>query len=159
MTTARPLAALLALLLAAAPPPAVAQPSNRSLALEGALGAHGRQAFALAAGTWLDGDVEAVARLRLEVAPRTPVRAAAWATAPSLGLRWAPDAGEWRPAAGLEVGARWAPDGRAAMTGGLRAGLEWLAARDVALAGGVGLRWTAGEGAAAEAALGLTLYF
>ncbi|HET9553715.1 MAG TPA: hypothetical protein VFP50_12170, partial [Anaeromyxobacteraceae bacterium] len=97
--------------------------------------------------------------LRLEPAPRTSVRAASLATAPSAGLRWAPDAGEWRPTAGLEVGARWAPDGGAAMTGGLRAGLEWLVMRDVALAGGVGLRWTAGEGAAAEAALGLTLYF
>jgi len=150
--------ALCALLQAAAP--AAALTPNRSLSLRGGLDLPGAApAAALAAGCWLDGELEAVAGLSLRAARRPEVRAAAAVLSPSIGLRWAPDAGRWRPTAVAELGVQLRFAGRAAAAASARLGVEWLTARDAGLSAGLGLRWAEGRGTAAEAVLEATLYF
>jgi hypothetical protein len=157
-TAPRALAAVL--LLTAAP--AAALTPNRWLSLEAALspsaGSPGG-AVSLAAGAWLDGELEGLARVGLAAEPRTAGRAAVLLVAPTAGLRWAPEMGRWRPTAGVEAGVRVGPGGRTAVTGVLRGGGELLLGRELGVAAGLAWRWTAGERAALEPALGVTCYF
>ncbi len=163
MTNPHHLVLLLAAASMALPCRAAALTANRSLALETALAARsGPEAAAvtLAAGCWLEGEVEAVARLTLGAAPASTGRGATGAVTPEAGLRWAPDEGHWRPTLALALGVRLPVAGRAtAPTALLQGGLEWLVEPGWALGATAGVRWLAGEGAAGEAALGVRLYF
>ncbi len=159
MTTTPRLAAAALVLLAAASP-AAAAPPTRAVSLEVGAASPGRATAALAASGWLEGEVEATARLAWWSAPRTAGRAADGAAegwAALAGLRWAPDLGRLRPLLGLEGGAAW--DGRARAAGALRAGGEWLWRRDWSASAGAGLALRAGRGAALEGWLGLACYF
>jgi hypothetical protein len=150
-----------ALLLTLALPAAPLTP-NRSVSLQSsqALARDGSPAFALATSTWLEGELEAMARLTLRSAEEPKVRGAAGGLWPAVGLRWAPDAGRWRPTAELELEVRLPLYGRAVTPGGVvRLGAEWLPARDLGLCGGLGLRWSPGRPLAAEGALEARLYF
>lgn len=149
------LLSLLSLLPAA---PAAAQPPNRSISLQASAAADRGGAgpgLSLAAGAWLEGDLDATARLAWRSAPRPGGRAAALALA---GLRWAPDVGRWRPVLSLEGGAAWRAGRGAAGAGAVRAGLEWLPSRDWSLTAGAGLAWD-GRAAAPEGLLAATCYF
>jgi len=158
-STARRL--VLAALLVTPAVRAVPQPPNRAISLEGALAAPRagpRPAASLAAGTWLDGELHATARLSVASAPRTDGRGAAEAAA-LVGLRWVADTGAWRPGLGVEAGLRLPVAGRRAAAGGaLRVGLERLLSRQVAVSASAGVVWLGGEGAP-EGALGITSYF
>lgn len=166
MTTLR---AVLAAACLAAAAPAAAQLSNRSIALESGLsaplGARGaaRAAFALAATGWLEGPVEAVARVRYGSAERTGGRGADALLAATLGARASLLPDPLRPQLGVEAG--WA---RRIEAGGATAsafaaaaflGLEWFPARDLSVAVRAGCRWVGGAAAAAEAAGGFAAYF
>jgi hypothetical protein len=143
-------------LLAAAP--AVAQPPNRSITVQGTLAGEPAAAapgLSLQAAGWLDGDVEATARFAYRSAPRTGGRGASAALA---GLRWAPDTGRWRPALSLEAGAAWGGWRGATAAGALRAGLEWFPRRDWSVSAGLGLAWD-GRAVAPEGLLGVSCYF
>lgn len=153
-------------LLAAAlglPGQGAALTANRSIALEAAVASRpGPQAasLTLAAGSWLDGEVEAVARLTLGAAVEPGGRGATGAVTPAAGLRWAPDQGRWRPTLAVALGVRLPVAGRAtAVATLLQAGLERLLEPGWALGLTVGVRWLAGEGAAGEAALEVRRYF
>ena len=163
MTTRRPaLLPLLAVLLSA-PGAAEAVPSNRSIALEAAGisrpgGPSG--AAALSAACWLDGDLEAQVRLTAGSVAQPAGRGTAGAVTAEAGLRWVDDEGRWRPLLGVALGARLpAAAHPAALAGLAQAGLERDLGPGWALGAALGLRWVQGEGAAAEAALGLRLYF
>jgi hypothetical protein len=149
--------------LAILPTTAVAVPLNRSVALETALagqGGSGGAAFALAAGCWLEWELESLARLTVGSAPRPDGRAAAGAVTPEAGLRWAPDQGRWKPTAAVAVGVRLPTAGRAtAATLLLQGGLEHGLGSGWAAVATAGVRWLAGAPAAGEAALGVRLAF
>ncbi len=107
------------------------------------------------ASCWLDGDLEAEARLGFGSVDRPGGRRAD-AVTPALGLRWGPDAGRWRPVIGVEAGTRLlATERGAALTAAARAGVEFLARRDLSLTVALGWRWTSGAGSGAEAIVGL----
>jgi hypothetical protein len=150
-------------ILLAAPLPSAALEANRSIALEatGDARPEGRAgAMTLAAGCWLEGEVEVQARLTVGSVPRPEGRGAAGAVTPEAALRWIPDAGSWRPLAGLGLGIRLPAAGRAAApTAILLGGLERHLAPGWALAATVGVRWVAGDGTGLEAGLGVRLYF
>ncbi|MBK9517459.1 MAG: hypothetical protein IPO09_08920 [Anaeromyxobacter sp.] len=156
------LAPLLLVLLAAAPSAARASPSARWLALEPGLAlpdGGARPGLALAAGWWLEGEVDVVTRLAFEAAPRTTGRPAAAEVTPACGLRWAPDLGAWRPALGLVGGVRLGAAAGARATGLLELGLERALAADLTAGLALGLGWTEGAGVAPRAALALRLGF
>lgn len=157
------LAALRLGLLLVAPVPAAAVPANRSLALEVAgppRSGAGAPAVALAAGCWLEWELEVLARLGLGSAPATSGRGAAGAAWTEAGLRWRADEGRWRPALELGAGVRLPGARRAtAATALLQGALERQLAPGWALTAAAGLRWVAGEGAAGQAALGVRRYF
>lgn len=163
--TAGPLASgaatgLVILLALLAPAGAAALPSNRSIALEVSVGDARSPAVALSAGCWLEGEVEAEARLSLGSAPATSGRGAAGAVTPEVGLRWAPDVGRWRPFLALSVGVRLPTAGRdLAPTGRLAGGLERRLGEGWSLTAAAGARRPTDERAAWEAALGVRLEF
>ncbi len=152
----------------AAAAPAAAQLSNRSIAVESGLSAglgarEGlRGAVALTATAWLDGDLEAIARVSFSSGPETPGRpAAAAAYCGTAGLRLSLLPGPLRPQASLEVG--WArgegptgPVDRLALGAGV--GLEWFAARDLSIAARGTLRGFGGA-PSFELVLGAAAYF
>lgn len=153
---------LLLLALAAARPAAALTPDARWISLEPGLSARqgGLQpSLALAAGWWLEGEVDLVTRVATGAAPRTPGRATAAEVTPSVGLEWGPDLGPWGPSLALAAGLRLGAQAGARACGRLEAGLLRALGRD--LAGGVllGLAWTEGEGVAPQLALRLRLGF
>jgi hypothetical protein len=142
------------------PATAAALPGNRSIALETAVDGAGTAAATLAAGCWLEGEVEAVARLTVGSAPAPTGRGATGAVTPEAGLRWAPDVGRWRPVVALAAGVRLPVAGRATTaTGLLLGGVERRLGPGWAVAATAGLRLRAAERAAWEAALGVRLDF
>jgi hypothetical protein len=154
---------LLAALLLSLPGGAAALDGNRSVALEAAMaGPDGGPgpALTLAAGCWLEWELEALALLRVGSAPRPEGRGTAGTVTPEVGLRWAPDQGRWRPVAAAAVGVRLPAAGRAtAATLLLQGGVERGLGRGWAAVAALGVRWLAGERAAGEAALGLRRSF
>lgn len=165
MTLAR---CFLAAALAALALPAPAQLSNRSISLEAGVSAPldaaggAGEAFALVATAWLDGDLEAVARVARWAAPRTSGRAAygaGWSGTAGLRLSLLPE--PLRPQLWIEAG--WAGveawDGaRSLLALGAGLGLEWFVVRDVSLAARCALRG-AGAARAVDVVAGLTAYF
>jgi hypothetical protein len=111
---------------------------------------------------WLEGDLEALARVALRAGPRTGGRAAdgiAWSGTAGLRLSLLPE--PFRPQVSLEVG--WArvdgPDGpsdRLAYGAGI--GVEWFAARDLSVAARCALRG-AGSAPWLEVTVGAAAYF
>ena len=157
----------IALALAAATP-AGAQLANRSIALESGLSTPLRAGegvvggIALVATSWLDGELEALARLAFGAGARTRDRAAAadaWTGTAGLRLSLAPE--PLRPQVSLEVGWRRTEgvDGpRGALALGAGVGVEWFPARDLSLALRGALR-TAGAGPELDASLAAAAYF
>ncbi len=155
------------LLLAAAASPAAAQLRNRSIALESGLSAPlssadpGHAALALAASAWLDGELEATARVSFAAAAETGGREPVTTASGTAGLRLSLLPEPLRPQLGLEIG--WArvegPRGagdRLALAAS--SGLEWFPARDVAVSARAALR-AAGTALSAELTLGAAAYF
>jgi hypothetical protein len=160
--------ALAAALLLAAAAPAGAQLSNHSIALEGGfsaplgagdgLGVPG----AVAATSWLDGDVDLVLRLAFGTAPRTGDRSAAGWLAGTAGLRWSLAPGRVRPQLFVEAG--WAraagPPAADRLALGAGAALEVLVVPDVAVGVSVAARRApAGAGLRADGSLSVAAYF
>lgn len=159
---------LLAAAVAIVAPRAAAQLSNRSISVEAGLSAPVRagagcgDTLALVATGWLDGELEAVARVARWSGPRTGGRAAdagGWTGTGGLRLSLLPE--PLRPQLSVEAG--WArlggPDGpRDAFALGAGAGLEWFPARDLSAAIRVALRG-AGTARRVEGVVGLTAYF
>lgn len=146
---------------------AAAQPANHGIALESGFsspaagGGAMAAAFALTASTWLEGDVDAFARVAWASGPRTGGRAAVPALAGTVGLRLSLGRAPLRPQ--LLVDAGWArvPSGRvAASHGTLAAGaaLEWLPAGELSIAPRLAVR-TAGGAPLLELGLSLGGYF
>jgi hypothetical protein len=160
------LAALpLALLLAA--PPARAQLSNRFVGVEAGVfaplserGSAGLP-IAVAAGFWLEGDLDLVARVAWASGGRTSGHGAASMLLPSVGVRWSVLPAPLRLQLLAEVGwvQRLGGEGGAAITGAAGFGLEAFVARDLGVGVRFALRATGGAGASAEGAAGVTLYF
>jgi hypothetical protein len=154
--------------VAAAATPAAAQLSNRSVSFEAGLSAPARrgggaaEVVGVAATAWLDGDLEAVARVAWWSAPRTPDRAAdgaGWLGTAGLRVSLLPD--PLRPQLWIEAG--WArqdtqqgPRDRLALGAG--AGLEWFAVRDVSVAVRCALRG-AGPDRRLDVVAGVAAYF
>lgn len=170
MTLAR---AVLALALAAAAVPAGAQLSNRSIAVESGLsaplrgGAPAAPALAVAATGWLDGELEALARVAWWAAARPGGRGAdagadvggGWAGTAGLRLSLLPE--PLRPQLSVELG--WArlqgpAGGSDRLAVGAAAGLEWFPVRDVSLAVRCAVRG-AGAITTVEALAGAAAYF
>lgn len=148
-------------LLLAVPTLAPALPPPVGFSLETAVSAApGGAATRLVAVTscWIDGDLEAEARLGFGSADRTGGRGAD-ALIPALGLRWGPDVGRWRPVLGVEAGVRVPVAGPGVVpTAALRAGIELFARRELSVSVAVGWRWTSGAASGAEAIVGLGYY-
>ena len=106
----RPIVLLAALAVSARAPPARAQVSNTGIAVESGawapLGAGGGLAptFALSASRWIEGDVDAYARLAFGSADETAGRGAAPALAGTAGLRLSLGRAPLRPQGFLEAG-------------------------------------------------------
>jgi hypothetical protein len=158
---------LAAAVLVAAATPAAAQLRNRSIALEAGLSAPldapggPRPAVALAATCWLEGSVEAVARVAYAAEPQPGGRGSAALVAGTAGLRVSLLPDPLRPQLGLELG--WARRSGAGSTEdrlalGATAGLEWFPARDVSLAARGALRGFGGA-PSLELALAAAAYF
>ncbi len=149
-----PVATLLLLL----PTPSPAVPPPLGFSLESAvLERAGAADLRLTAVTscWLDGGLEAEARLGFGSADRPGGRATA-AVTPALGLRWGPVLRRWRPLLGIEGGVELpAEGGLTRPTGAARAGIQWFPRRDLWLSAHLAARWTAGAPARPEAVLGL----
>lgn len=163
----RLLEAAFAAAAALATSPASAQYSNHGISLESGISsplAKGRPpgaAFAVAASAWLEGEVEAVARVSYGSAPRTTGRAADSSLSGTLGLRLSLARGGVRPQAFAEAGwARVRSDGAARdrLALGVGAALEWFPAADVSISPRVALRAAGGE-PAAELGVALAGYF
>jgi hypothetical protein len=158
---------LVTLVLAAAvvliPGPALAQLSTRSIAVESGasvVGGARHGALALAATTWLDGDLDAVVRLAHGSAPGPEDRAADTVSG-TLGLRLSLSPDPIRPQLCAEIG--WARirrdrgwEDRA--VAGLVAGIEAFPVRDLSIALRAGAR-VAGSDVALEATLGVAAYY
>lgn len=148
-------------LLLALPTLAQALPPPVGFSLEAAVSAVPRGAAArlvAVSSCWIDGDLEAEARLGFGSADR-PGGRGAHALTPALGLRWGPDVGRWRPVLGVEAGARVAVAGQGvAPTAAARAGVELFARRELSVSVSVGWRWTSGAAPGAEAIVGLGYY-
>lgn len=145
---------------------AEAQLSRHSIALESAIwadlggrgGAH--PAAALTATTWLEGPVEAVARLAFGSVGE-PTGRGADAVSGTLGLRASAGSSPLRPQLLVDAGWISTPAGassRFRVAWGLAAGFEWFPAIDLSVAVRAGLRGGGGE-AGAELALSLAAYF
>jgi hypothetical protein len=153
----------LALALALLAPPARAQLSNRVVSLEAGIspaGAGARPALALAAGAWIDGDVEGFARIAAGAVPRTGGRVAD-SVLGAAGLRlWLGNA-PLRPFVAAELGwvRRLAWAGGDAVFAGAAAGIEAFVARDLALSVRSTARLAAGGRTWLDATAGLALYF
>jgi hypothetical protein len=162
------LRAAFALAAAAVATPAAAQLSNRSLALESGLstgvgpGGPARAAFAIGATAWLEGPLEAVARVRYGAGQRTSGRGADALFAGTVGLRASLLPDPPRPQLEVEVGwsRRVAADGTVADRAAAAAsvGLEWFPSRDVSISVRAGYRWLAAA-LSAEAVAGVAAYF
>jgi hypothetical protein len=159
--------AVLAAAAALAAAPASAQYSNHGISVESGISsplAKGRSpgaAFAVAASAWLDGEVEAVARVAYGSAARTPGRAPDSSLAGTVGLRLSLARGALRPQAFADAGwARVRSDGlaRDRLALGAGAALEWFPAADVSIAPRIALR-AAGVEPAIEAGVALAGYF
>ena len=145
-------------LLLAAPSPILAEPPPIGFSMETALSAApggARPRLTAVTSCWLDGDLEAEARLSVGSAHRPGDRGADGLT-PALGLRWAPDLGRWRPLLGVEAGLRLPIAGaRSAPTAAPRLGVEFFASRRTWFSLALGWRWSAGASSGAEASLGI----
>ncbi len=154
-----------ALVLAASP--AAAQLSNHSIAFEAGLSArHGSlhdvdTGLAVSASRWMEGDVEAVARVAFASAAETDGRATASAVSGTLGLRLSLLPDPVRPQLDAELG--WsrvfgpgAAEDHVAL--GIGAGVEWFPARDTSIALRAALRGRPAA-AVAEATLAAAIYF
>jgi hypothetical protein len=159
--------AVLASLLSAAVP-AAAQLRNHSVSVESGLSSPlagrggARPTYALAATAWLDGSLEAVARVAVASGAETAGRGAARGMlAGTAGLRISLLPDPLRPQLGVELG--WARlEGAEGTTDrlalGAVAGLEWFPARDVSVAARAALRGAA-SAMSAELLVGLAAYF
>jgi len=163
----RLLEAVVAAAAALAAGPASAQYSNHGISVESGISsplANGRSpgaAFAVAASAWLEGEVEAVARVSYGSAARTNGRAPDSSLCGAAGLRLSLARGGVRPQAFADAGwARLRSDGvvRSRLALGAGAALEWFPAADVSLAPRVALR-AAGGAPALEVGLALAGYF
>ncbi len=154
-----------ALLLAAMP--AAAQLSNHSLAVEAGLSSRPRapgytgSSVAVTATRWIEGDVEALARVAFASAARTDGRAAASALSGTLGLRVSLLHDPVRPQLEAEIGWARVFEGEEAEDRiglGIGAGVEWFPVRDLSLALRIALR---GPPAAltAQATFAASVYF
>jgi hypothetical protein len=168
MTLHRLLLACAALVLLLRAAPAAAQLRNRSISAEAGLStplgppAPASAAFAVTATGWLEGDLEALARVALRAGPRTGGRDAdglAWSGTAGLRLSLLPE--PFRPQVALEVG--WArvdgpagPSDRLAWAAGL--GVEGFGARDLSVAARCALRG-AGSAPSLEVTVGVAAYF
>lgn len=157
---------LLAAVGLAAAAPARGQLSNHAIALESgissgfAAGAAPAVPVAIAASRWLEGDVDAVARVAFGAARETAGRGAAAFARWTAGLRWSPGCGRARPQLHLEAGAATSRGAAPRWTAGAAAGVEAFVLRDVALAARVGGRLPLGRGAPElEALAGVWVYF
>lgn len=164
MPTARLLSAALLLALAT---PAAAQLANRAIAVETGIStslsgdAGTEPVVALLASTWLEGPVEAIARLELASAPRTAGRPQAARLAGTVGLRISLLPDPVRPQLGLELG--WARTERSGVAEhdlaiAVGAGVEWFPERNLSVALRAGLR-RAGAPMGAEVLVGAAAYF
>ncbi len=158
---------VLAVAAALAAPPAAAQLSNHAIAVEsgistslGAASATGAT-LALSASTWLDGDLDGVARVAFGSAGGAEGRAAVPALAGTLGLRLSLRRAPLRPQVFAEGG--WArvetargPADRPAF--GVGAALEIFPARDLSFAVRAALRVTGGA-PALDAGVAFAGYF
>jgi hypothetical protein len=158
--------AVAALLLATASP-AAAQLRNRSIAVESGLSAplssdgRGHAAVALAATAWLDGAVEATARVAFAAAAEPPDREPVATASGTAGLRVSLLPDPLRPQLGLELG--WArvagPSGAEdRLAFAAAAGLEWFPARDLSVAARGALRGAGGD-LSIELTAGVAAYF
>ena len=143
-----------------------AQLSRRSVALEAVISADARSQREVAAGAalrataWLEGPVEAIARVALGSARETGGRATAVLSG-TIGLRLSRGTGPLRPQFQAEVG--WAREaevgsGRHRPAWGIGAGLEWFPALDRSFALGTALR-RAGGGVSVELGAAVAAYF
>lgn len=157
--------AVLGLVLSA--PPAAGQVSNHGIAVESGISApldgagSAAATLALSASTWIEGDVEGVARVAFASASGTAGRAAAPGLAGTLGIRLSLGRAPLRPQ--LLADAGWARAGSGAAASDevlfrLGAGLEWFPAGDLSLAAR-GAFVVAGGAPALEAVLSLGGYF
>jgi hypothetical protein len=147
-----PVAALAVVLTAT---PAAAQLSNHGIAVEsglsGAAGGRGAPApaFALSASTWLEGDVDAFARIAYASAAETVGRAAVPALTGTVGLRLSLGHAPLRPQVFVDAGWARIPvgGGLVADRGALGAGvaLEWFPAGDFSVAPRAAIRTTGAE--------------
>ncbi|WP_242346514.1 hypothetical protein [Anaeromyxobacter terrae] len=166
----RPFLRLAVLALLAACSPAAAQLSNRSISVESGISlpvgdaSRASVPVAILATAWLEGPVDAVARLAFGTAAEPSGRGTARRVEGTAGLRWSFGTDPLRPQLQLELGwahaAGWeaaAPASGVAAAAG--AGLEWFARRDAALAARASLRRAAGEGWRPELTLGASFYF
>jgi hypothetical protein len=163
----RLLPAALAAAAALAAGPASAQLSNHGIAVESGIssplgrGGAPSAAFALTASAWLEGDLEAVARVAYRSAAETGGRAAASAVTGTVGLRLSLGHESLRPQVFLDAGwARLEADGVVASGGafGVGTALEWFPASDFSIAPRISFRLAGGE-PALEVMLALGGYF
>lgn len=147
--------------------PAFAQLSNHGIAVESGisspLGKGGAPAatFALTASAWLEGDLEAVARVAYRSAAETGGRAAASAVTGTAGLRLSLGHAPLRPQLFVDAGwARLEADGAVASGGafGVGAALEWFPASDFSVAPRISFRLAGGD-RSLEVMLALGGYF
>lgn len=133
--------------------PSSAQLSNHGIAVESGIssplgkGGAPSATFALSASAWLEGDLEAVARVAYRSAAETGGRAAASAATGTVGLRLSLAHGPVRPQVFLDAGwARLEADGDVASGGafGVGAALEWFPASDFSIAPRISYRLAAG---------------
>jgi len=156
-----------ALSAALAASPSAAQLSNRGIAVESGVCAPLRRAgslrptLAISASTWLEGDVEAVARVAFSSAGETAGRDAVPALAGTLGLRLSLGRAPVRPQLFAEGGWARVEAVRGAAnraTLGLGGALEWFPASDLSAGVRAALRLT-GAAAALEIVVALGGYF
>lgn len=147
--------------------PARAQLSNHSISVETGLSAPLRAgggasaAFAVAATVWLDGDVEAVARVARASAPATAGRGADASLSGTLGLRLSFGRAPLRALLLADLG--WARLGGGATSAdrlalGVGVGLEAFVARDLSVSARAALR-VVGAAPAGEGVLAVSAYF
>jgi hypothetical protein len=158
---------VLAAAAALAAGPASAQLSNHGIAVESGIsspigkGGAPSATFALTASAWLEGDLEAVARVSYRSAPETAGRGAASAVTGTAGLRLSLGHGPVRPQVFLDAGwARLEAGGAVASGGalGIGAALEWFPASDFSVAPRIAFRLAGGD-PSLEVMLALGGYF
>ncbi len=147
--------------------PAAAQLSNHGVALEAGAtvpaGASGGAAagVALTASSWIEGDLEGVARVAFSAADETEGRGAAPSVSGTVGLRLSLLPDPVRPELQVEIGwarvvSRGSTDDRLAL--GMGGGLEWFPARDASLAVRLAVRGSPAH-LRVEAAVAAAVYF